>query len=123
MKKKILVVDDEKVIREIIARMLVNEGYDVYEAQDGKEALDKIYDVSPDMVILDGLMPKMNGFEVCEEVRKNPLYKNMLIFMLTVKNAKQDLLDGYKCGADEYMVKPPDFREILARVKLVLNRQ
>jgi len=122
MKKKILVVDDEKSIRELVVLMLRKAGYEVYEAKDGREALESLYEVSPDMVILDALMPRMSGFEACGEIRKNPMFKNVLIFMLTVKSAKQDQLEGYNCGADEYMVKTPDIREVVARVKLVFER-
>ena len=122
MAKKILVVDDEENIRELIGRVLSSEGYEVFKAHNGKEALKKVYDVSPDLMVLDIMMPVMDGFKVCEKIRKDPLYKNLPILMLTVKNEKEDMMHGFNTGVDEYMVKPYDVREIAARIKVVLDR-
>ncbi len=121
MAKKILVVDDEKDICGLLNRALKNEGYEVYNAYNGKDALSKIYDVSPDMMVLDVQMPRMNGYQVCEEIRKDPLYKKLPILMLTVRDSKDDKLQGYDSGVDEYMVKPFDIMEIVLRVNVILG--
>ncbi len=122
MAKKILVVDDEEDICRLISRALENEGYEVYGAFDGKEALSKVYDVSPDLVVMDVLMPKMNGYQASEQIRKDPLYRELPILMLTVKDSKEDKMRGFDSGVDEYMIKPFDVTEVVARVKVVLER-
>jgi DNA-binding response OmpR family regulator len=122
MKKKILVVDDEKDICGIMKRILENEGYAVFEAYDGQEALSKVFEISPDIMVIDVQMPGKNGFQVCEEIRKDPIYKELPILMLTVRNSKEDRLQGFTSGVDEYMVKPFDMSEIVARIKVVLER-
>ena len=122
MKKKILVVDDEKDICGIVKRILENEGYEVFEAYNGQEALGKVFEISPDMMVIDVQMPGKNGFQVCEEIRKDPIYKELPILMLTVRSSKEDRLQGFTSGVDEYMVKPFDMTEIIARIKVVLER-
>jgi DNA-binding response OmpR family regulator len=122
MKKKILVVDDEKDICDIMKRILEKEGYEVFEAYNGQEALSKVFEISPDMIIIDVQMPGKNGFEVCREIRKDPIYKELPVLMLTVRNSKEDRIQGFTSGVDEYMVKPFDMNEITARIKVVLER-
>ena len=119
MNKKILVVDDEEAILEIIKFNLVKEGYSVAVARDGDEALTKAYTVEPDLVLLDIMLPKMNGFKVCEKIREN---YNMPIIMLTAKEEEADKVLGLELGADDYMTKPFGVRELLARVKANLRR-
>lgn len=122
MKKKILVVDDEKDICRIMKRILEQEGFEVFEAYDGQEALSKVFEISPDIMVIDVQMPGKNGFQVCEEIRKDPIYKELPILMLTVRSSKEDRLQGFTSGVDEYMVKPFDMSEIVARIKVVLER-
>lgn len=118
--KKILVVDDEKPISDIIKFNLKKEGYDVYTAYDGKEALQKVEEVNPDLILLDLMLPKIDGLEVAREVRKT---HNMPIIMVTAKDAEIDKVLGLEMGADDYVTKPFSNRELVARVKANLRRQ
>ncbi|WP_283579803.1 response regulator YycF [Ligilactobacillus aviarius] len=118
--KKILVVDDEKPISDIIKFNLKKEGYDVYTAYDGEEALRKVEEVNPDLILLDLMLPKIDGLEVAREVRKT---HNMPIIMVTAKDAEIDKVLGLEMGADDYVTKPFSNRELVARVKANLRRQ
>ncbi|HIX01880.1 MAG TPA: response regulator transcription factor [Candidatus Ligilactobacillus excrementigallinarum] len=117
---KILVVDDEKPISDIIKFNLEKEGYDVYTAYDGEEALQKVEEVNPDLMLLDLMLPKVDGIEVAREVRKT---HNMPIIMVTAKDAEIDKVLGLEMGADDYVTKPFSNRELVARVKANLRRQ
>lgn len=118
--KKILVVDDEKPISDIVKFNLTKEGYDVYTAYDGEEALEKVTEVTPDLVLLDLMLPKMDGLEVCREIRKN---YDMPIIMVTAKDSEIDKVLGLELGADDYVTKPFSNRELVARVKANLRRR
>ncbi|MGY3749680.1 response regulator YycF [Vagococcus acidifermentans] len=118
--KKILVVDDEKPISDIVKFSLAKEGYDVYTAFDGEEAVEKVKEVEPDLVLLDLMLPKMDGLEVCREIRKN---YDMPIIMVTAKDSEIDKVLGLELGADDYVTKPFSNRELVARVKANLRRQ
>lgn len=117
--KKILVVDDEKPISDIVKFNLNKEGYEVFTAYDGEEALQKVEEVQPDLIILDLMLPKIDGLEVCREVRKN---YNMPIIMVTAKDSEIDKILGLELGADDYVTKPFSNRELVARVKANLRR-
>ncbi|WP_124057876.1 response regulator YycF [Vaginisenegalia massiliensis] len=117
--KKILVVDDEKPISDIIAFNLSNEGYEIEKAYDGEEALSQFEEVNPDLVILDLMLPKVDGLEVCREIRKKSLVP---IIMLTAKDSEIDKVLGLELGADDYVTKPFSNRELIARVKANLRR-
>jgi len=116
---KILVVDDERPIAEILKFNLDKEGYDVSLAFDGGEALDKALKESPDLIILDIMLPVMDGFDVCREIRKS---SRVPILMLTAKDSEIDKVLGLELGADDYVTKPFSPREITARVKAILRR-
>lgn len=118
--KKILVVDDEKPISDIVKFNLTKEGYEVTTAYDGEEALEKVKEVEPDLVLLDLMLPKMDGLEVCREIRKN---YTMPIIMVTAKDSEIDKVLGLELGADDYVTKPFSNRELIARVKANLRRQ
>jgi len=120
MAKKILVVDDEKPIVDIEKFNLNKEGYDVYVAYDGEEALEQVKEVDPDLIILDLMLPKMDGLEVAREVRKT---KDTPIIMVTAKDSELDKVLGLELGADDYVTKPFSNRELVARVKANLRRQ
>jgi DNA-binding response OmpR family regulator len=120
--KKILVVDDEKDLLDLVRRSLARGGFEVITALDGKEGLAKVYSEAPDLMILDINMPVMDGWEVCRKIRGDPLYKHLPIIMLTVKRTKKDQLKGLDLGSDEYIAKPFYPKELLARVKTVLQR-
>ncbi len=117
--KKILVVDDEKPISDIVKFNLAKEGYDVYTAYDGEEALAKVAEVEPDLILLDLMLPKMDGLEVAREVRKT---FDMPIIMVTAKDSEIDKVLGLELGADDYVTKPFSNRELVARVKANLRR-
>lgn len=118
-KQKILVVDDDKHIAELISLYLEKEGFDTKEAYDGREAIKEVGAIKPDLVILDLMLPGMDGYQVCAEVRKT---SNVPIIMLTAKGETFDKVLGLELGADDYMVKPFDSKELVARVKAVLRR-
>lgn len=117
--KKILVVDDEKPISDIVKFNLAKEGYDVYTAYDGEEALEKVTEVEPNLILLDLMLPKMDGLEVAREVRKT---YDMPIIMVTAKDSEIDKVLGLELGADDYVTKPFSNRELVARVKANLRR-
>lgn len=118
--KKILVVDDEKPISDIMKFNLTKEGYEVHVAADGEEALQKVDEVHPDLILLDLMLPKMDGLEVARQVRKN---YDMPIIMVTAKDSELDKVLGLELGADDYVTKPFSNRELVARVKANLRRQ
>lgn len=119
MGKGVLVVDDEKEIRKIIKTYLVQEGIDVLEAADGSEALKVFDNEKVDLIILDVMMPKMDGWQTCKEIRKN---SKVPIIMLTARGEEYDKLFGFELGVDDYVVKPFSPRELIARVKAVFQR-
>ena len=118
--KKILVVDDEKPISDIIKFNLEKEGYEIVTAFDGEEALEKVEEESPDLIVLDVMLPKIDGLEVVREVRKK---HSMPIIMVTAKETEIDKVLGLELGADDYVTKPFSNRELVARVKANLRRQ
>lgn len=122
MKEKILIVDDEKDILKILSHNLSKEGYRIFEANDGEEALDMAVREMPDLVILDLMLPKIDGLEVCRELKSKDKTKNIPIIMLTAKSQEVDKVLGLELGADDYITKPFSPRELLARVKAVLRR-
>ncbi|ECL0006565.1 response regulator transcription factor [Listeria monocytogenes] len=117
--KKILVVDDEKPIADIVKFNLNKEGFDVYCAYDGDEALELVEEVQPDLILLDIMLPGRDGIEVCREVRKK---YDMPIIMVTAKDSEIDKVIGLELGADDYITKPFSNRELIARVKANLRR-
>ncbi len=119
MQKKILVVDDEKPIADIIKFNLQKEGYEVHCAYDGVEAIQKVEEQKPDLILLDIMLPLKDGMEVCREVRKK---YEMPIIMLTAKDSEIDKVLGLELGADDYVTKPFSTRELLARVKANMRR-
>lgn len=119
MSTEILIVDDDKEIAELIGVYLRNEGYQIYTVQDGIEALQFMERHSVDLVILDVMMPKMNGLDVCREIRKE---HEIPVLMLSAKTEDMDKIVGLMTGADDYMIKPFNPLELTARVKALLRR-
>lgn len=119
MTAKILVVEDEERIRQFLQRGLTYEGYDIDVAPDGHTALELANDSPPDLVLLDVMLPGMDGLEVCRRLRQ---IINVPILMLTAKEAIEDRVAGLDAGADDYLVKPFSFDELLARVRALLRR-
>lgn len=118
-KKKILVVEDEKSISDIIKYNLQKEGFTVYTAYDGEDALAKQSSLDPDLVLLDVMLPKIDGFTVCKKVREKSAVP---IIILTAKEEEVDKVLGLELGADDYMTKPFSMRELLARIKANIRR-
>ena len=119
---KILVVDDEDHIVELIKFNLESNGYDVISAFNGEEAIEKAIDEKPDLIILDLMLPKVTGVEVCKRVKENPETSSISIIMLTAKSDESDKIVGLETGADDYITKPFSVKELMARVKAVLRR-
>jgi two-component system phosphate regulon response regulator PhoB len=122
MNLKVLIVEDEKALAEILEYNFKKEGYEVDTASDGEIALDKIIFKAPDLIILDWMLPKLSGIELCRKVRTNKKIKNIPIIMLTARGEEEDRLKGLEMGADDYVTKPFSINELLARAKAVLKR-
>jgi len=122
MNLRVLIVEDEKALAEILEYNFKKEGYAVDTASDGEIALDKIIFKAPDLVILDWMLPKLSGIELCRKVRSNKKIKNIPIIMLTARGEEEDRLKGLEMGADDYVTKPFSINELLARAKAVLKR-
>ena len=120
--KKILIADDEPDILEIIEYNLTSEGYDVVTARDGDDALLKAKMVNPDLIILDIMMPKKSGVEVCEILRSQPLFKDTLIIFLTALNDETSQMKGFDTGADDYVNKPISPKLLMSRVNALFRR-
>ena len=120
MEQKVLVVDDEKAIVDILVFNLQKEGYNVITASDGEEGLNKALNENPDLIILDVMMPKLDGIGVCKQIRQ----KNITtpIIMVTAKADEVDKILGLELGADDYVTKPFSVRELMARVKANMRR-
>ncbi len=121
-KIKILLVDDEPDILEIITYSLENAGYKIYTATNGIEAVEKASKIEPDLIILDVMMPKMDGIEACEIIRNNPKTKNILITFLSARGEDYSQIAGFNAGADDYITKPIKPKILLSKVKSLLRR-
>ena len=121
-RRMILVVDDEPSVREVLKRLLKQEGYDVVLASNGKEALEVIKNDPPDMVLLDLMMPEMGGMAVCRRIRENPATRLMPVIMITAKGEVADEIKGLQRGADDYIAKPFDAQEVKARMAGLFRR-
>lgn len=117
---KVLVVEDEQSLREPLVFMLQKEGYEVIEAENGQVAIEKFESLGADIILLDLMMPKLDGNQVCKKIR---LSSNVPIIMLTAKDAEVDKVVGLEIGADDYVTKPYSTRELLARMRAVLRRK
>ena len=120
--KKVLIVDDEEHIVELIKFNLETQGYTVYTANNGVDALKATKKEHPDLVLLDLMLPEMDGYDVCKAIKSNKDIANTSIIMLTAKGEEFDKVLGLELGADDYMTKPFSIRELQARVKAVLRR-
>jgi diguanylate cyclase (GGDEF)-like protein len=120
--KKVLVIDDDLELQELLKFSFQHFGYDVYQAYDGKEGLKKIKEVLPDIIVLDIIMPEMNGFEVIEEIKQDPELCLIPVIMMTSLGHTRDKITGVKLGADEYIVKPVEPYELIARVEGLIKR-
>ena len=121
MSKRILIVDDEPNIVISLEFLMKKEGFEVAVASDGEEALAQVAGFDPDLVLLDVMMPKKSGFEVCKALRADPSRAGLLIVMLTAKGRDTEVAKGLAIGADAYVTKPFSTKELLARVKDMLG--
>ncbi len=122
MAKKILVIEDEKDIQDLLQLYLKREGFDVYIAKDGEAGLRKAIQERYDLVLLDLMLPQMDGLEICRNLRSRPQTSDIPIIMLTAKAEESDRIVGLEMGADDYITKPFSPREVLARVKAIFRR-
>ena len=121
-KKKILVVDDEVDIVKTIQFSLELEGYKVLVSYDGEDALTQARKENPDLILLDIMLPKLDGYKVCRLLKFDEQYKHIPILMMTAKTQEKDKLMGKETGADEYITKPFDMEELMEKVKSYLNK-
>jgi two-component system alkaline phosphatase synthesis response regulator PhoP len=119
---KILIVDDEQDIVELLSYNLEKEGFSIVKAYDGEAALGMVRSEKPDLMLLDLMLPKMNGLDVCKAIRRNPETANLPIIMLTAKGEEIDKIIGLEIGADDYITKPFSVKELVARVRSILRR-
>ena len=119
MAKKILIVEDDEHIRELLRLYLEREGYKIIEAENGQVGVDKWREQDPDMILLDVMMPVMDGWQVCKIVRKE---SQVPIIIMTAKGETFDKVNGLEMGADDYIVKPLEMREVVARVRAIFRR-
>lgn len=116
----IMIVDDDQHIRELVSTILKNEGFIAFESTDGRDALQKMNTITPDICIIDIMMPNMDGFELCRHIRQ--YYEDMPILMLTAKDDITQKVKGYELGTDDYLTKPFEPAELIIRVKALLRR-
>jgi two-component system phosphate regulon response regulator PhoB len=119
---RILIVEDEPDILNLLAFNLEHSGFETIKAMDGYEALEKIRRDVPDLILLDLMLPKLNGFEVCKKIRESPGLKHIPIIMLTAKGEEGDTITGLELGADDYVTKPFSPKELVLRIKAILRR-
>jgi two-component system KDP operon response regulator KdpE len=119
MREKVLLVEDDVEFLNLTRTWLENAGYEIFTAGDGMEGLRRVYSSRPDLVILDANIPKMDGWEVCRRIRD---MSDIPVLMVTVNGQKADRLKGFTLGADDYLTKPVDFHELIARVQAILRR-
>jgi two-component system phosphate regulon response regulator PhoB len=120
--QKILIVEDEQAIREMTAFHLSRAGYDVFEAQDCREARALLADNRPDLALIDWMLPDMSGLELTRKLKRDKEYEDLAIIMLTARADERDKISGLEGGADDYITKPFSPRELVARIKAVLRR-
>ncbi|MBI2505594.1 MAG: response regulator [Candidatus Latescibacteria bacterium] len=119
---KVLIVDDEAEARTALGEFLQEQGYVIREAVDGEEALAKTFTEKPDVLLLDLRLPKLDGYQVCQTLKGNPITSTIPIIMVTALNTTPQKVKGIEYGADDYVTKPFDLEELFARIKMVLRR-
>ena len=117
--QRILVVDDDKKIRKIVKAYLKNENFEVKTVENGEKALTEVKSFSPDLMVLDLMLPNLSGEEICQKIRQN---SDLPILMLTAKSQENDKINGFNYGADDYLTKPFSPKELIARIKAILRR-
>lgn len=123
MSARVLVVDDDPAILKVLVQTLQLEDYEVVQANNGEEALEVLSRETPDLVVLDVMMPKKDGYEVLKEIRADPRMAEMPVVMLTAKSSTEDMWEGWQKGVDYYMTKPFDVEELLRFMEHVLSQR
>ena len=123
MPRKILYVEDDRPTRDAVLQVLTMEGYELEGAKDGIEAIQKIYRTPPDLVLLDLMLPKMNGYQVCRLIKSDPDLTDLPVIALTARSSEEDRVRGILTGADEYIVKPFDIGDLLTHIETWLSRK
>ena len=118
----VLIVDDDLAVLRMMEYIFDRADYEVHLAASGPEALSKVNETKPDLIILDVMMPDVNGLEVCQRLRAEPASAHLPIIMLSAKDQLEDKVNGFEAGADDYVAKPVDPEELLARAKALLHR-
>lgn len=121
MTKKVLIADDEPNIVVSLEFLMEHNGYQVKVAHNGEDALKYVGEFSPDLILLDVMLPLRNGFEVCQKIRENPSWQNVKIIMLTAKGREIEVTKGLALGADAYITKPFSTKDLLAKVRQILG--
>ena len=121
-RQTILIIDDKPDAIIAAKKALQSEGYNVIEVYNGKTGLEAIEEKTPDLILLDVMMPDMDGFEICKKLKEDELYNHIPIIMLTAKGEVDDRVEGIETGADDYITKPFNLRELKARIRMVLRR-
>jgi DNA-binding response OmpR family regulator len=116
-----LLADDDEAISSMMKQILMHSGYSVHLAINGEEALKMIYEIKPDLILLDINMPKMTGYQVCQKIRADPQLKHVPVLMLTVLDRKEELIKSLDAGADDFINKPFNPEELMARVRAFLR--
>lgn len=119
---RILVVDDDEDVLDVAQAFLESRGYDVGLAHSGEEALKEVESARPSLILLDVMMPKMDGFWLCRVIKSNPSYRSIPVIFLTAKDDAQSRLEGQKCGGDDYLTKPFDLDALEVRIKAQLKK-
>jgi DNA-binding response OmpR family regulator len=121
--QRVLVADDEDDVRDLVTFRLTRSGYEVLEARDGAEALELAIAHTPDLAVLDAMMPKLDGYELTRRLRAEPATSPMPIILLTARTQEADVTRGFEAGADDYLKKPFSPEELVARVRSLLGRR
>src|SRR6202047_2021643 len=122
MRPLVLVVEDEPALVTLLRYNLEREGFAVNEAHDGKEALLQLRETKPDAVLLDWMLPRISGLEICRQIRRAPAWRDLPVIMLTARGEEGDRVRGLNSGADDYVVKPFSLGELVARLRAVIRR-
>jgi pilus assembly protein CpaE len=120
--KQVLLVDDDEMLRKMMNALLTKQGFDVIPVEDGPKTLEKLKTARPDIILLDVMMPGMDGFTVCREIRSNPATSQVPIIMLTALDSVENKVKGFEVGADDYLSKPCDIAELVARINVLIRR-
>lgn len=119
----ILIVDDEPEVHTVLGKMLVREGYAIQSAYNAEEAFEKVKGAKPDLIILDIMMPKVSGIEVCNRLKADPTTKDILILIVSARDAQADRIEGLTHGADDYVSKPFHLRSLVRKVEHMLQKR